>query len=90
MIIAILPYRPWYNYFPYRPWYNYFPIGHVTTIVRIIVLCCRCVHLLAELSQIKTCQSKVVSLLPVLADTTRHKQYSQHLYYFEVLLRQVL
>ena len=48
-----------------------------------------CVHLLAELSKIAECNEAVSSLLPVLADTTRYKQYRHHYNLFETVLKQV-
>ena len=48
-----------------------------------------CVHLLAELSKIAGCDEAVSSLLPVLADTTRYKQYRHHYNLFETVLNQV-
>ena len=50
---------------------------------------CRCVHLLAALSQQPSCVEKVSSLLPVVADATRHKEYSQHYNFLETVLKQV-
>ena len=49
-----------------------------------------CVHLLAELSQIKECQSSVTTILPLIADSTRHKQYTQHYNYIDTLLKLVI
>ena len=48
-----------------------------------------CVHLLAELGKIAGCNEAVSSLLPVLADTTRYKQYRHHYNLFETVLKQV-
>ena len=48
-----------------------------------------CVHLLAELSKVAGCDEAVSSLLPVLADTTRYKQYRHHYNLFETVLKQV-
>ena len=53
------------------------------------VLLCSCVHLLAALSQQLSCVEKVSSLLPVVADATRHKEYSQHYSFLETVLKQV-
>ena len=53
------------------------------------VLLCSCVHLLAALSQQRSCVEKVSTLLPVVADATRHKEYSQHYNFLETVLKQV-
>ena len=45
---------------------------------------------MAELSQLEVCRGKVTSLLPVLAETTRHRQYVQHCHYFETVMKQVV
>ena len=49
----------------------------------------RCVHLLAALSQQPSCVENVSSLLPVVADATRPKEYSQHYNFLETVLKQV-
>ena len=48
-----------------------------------------CVHLLAELSQVKECSSDVESLLPLLAEACRHKHYAQHHSFAETTVRRV-
>ena len=45
---------------------------------------------MGELSQLEVCRGKVASLLPVLAETTRHRQYIQHCHYFETVMKQVV
>ena len=47
-----------------------------------------CVHLLAEFSKVAGCDEAVTSLLPVLADTTRYKQYRHHYNLLETLFEQ--
>ena len=54
-----------------------------------VFLLYRCVHLLAALSQLPSCVEKVSSLLPLMADATRHKEYSQHYNFLETVLKQV-
>ena len=48
-----------------------------------------CIHLLAELSQQKPVANKVSSMLPVLAEATRHRHYRQHLSLLETLLHRL-
>ena len=49
----------------------------------------RCVHLVAELSQLKPYIDKVSSLLPLVAESARHKHYAQHYSYLETVFKQV-
>ena len=53
------------------------------------LICSSCVHLLAELSKVAECDEAVSNLLPVLADTTRYKQYRHHYNLLETVLKQV-
>jgi hypothetical protein len=48
-----------------------------------------CIHLLAELSQQKPMTDKVSSLLPAVAEVTRHRHYRQHLSLLETLLHRL-
>lgn len=50
---------------------------------------CRCIHLLSELSKVDRCRSNVALLLPLLAETTGHRQYIQHCNHMETLMKQV-
>ena len=49
----------------------------------------RCVHLVAELSQLKPYVDKISSLLPSIAESARHKHYAQHYSYLETVFKQV-
>lgn len=60
-----------------------------TKYVPVSFLLYRCVHLLAALSQQPSYVEKVSSLLPLMADATRHKEYSQHYNFLETVLKQV-
>ena len=46
-----------------------------------------CVHLLAEIAKLKLYNAQISSLLPVLAETTKHKHYIHHHSYFETILK---
>ncbi|XP_065898567.1 uncharacterized protein [Dysidea avara] len=46
-----------------------------------------CIHLLAEIVKLKTYNSQVASLLPILAEMTRYKHYAHHRGYFETMLK---
>lgn len=46
-----------------------------------------CVQLLAEIAKLKTYNTQVSSILPVVAETTTHKQYVHHYSYFETILK---
>ena len=48
-----------------------------------------CIHLLAELCKVDRCRSNVALLLPLLAETTGHRQYIQHCNHMETLMKQV-
>ena len=63
---------------------------HASSHIYFLFLYSSCVHLLAELSKVAGCNEAVSSLLPVLADTTRYKQYRHHYNLFETVLKQVM
>ena len=63
---------------------------HVTNMFSYCISLNSCVHLLSELSQLKECHSSVATVLPLLADSTRHKQYTQHYNYLDTVLKQVI
>ncbi|XP_019856793.1 PREDICTED: uncharacterized protein LOC100631796 [Amphimedon queenslandica] len=48
-----------------------------------------CIHLLSELSKVDRSRSNVALLLPLLAETTGHRQYIQHCNHMETLMKQL-
>lgn len=74
------------------PWLQDIWCWHYYNIFSCVMLCLcfsSCVHLLAELSQQKPYTDKVSSLLPLVAESARHKHYSQHYSYLETVFKQV-
>ena len=49
----------------------------------------RCVYLLAELSSLQTESQAIAKLLPVLAKSTSHHQYTSHVHYLETVCKEV-
>lgn len=59
-------------------------------IFRIIcIILCRCVYLLAELSQIPEAVSSVATALPLVAEACRHRHYTQHMTFLETVCKQL-
>lgn len=46
-----------------------------------------CVQLVAEIAKLKTYNVQISSILPVVAETTKHKHYVHHHSYFETILK---
>lgn len=49
----------------------------------------RCVHLMAELSQLTLVHQPIASMLPTLANAVSHRDYTQHLVLLESLCKRV-
>lgn len=49
----------------------------------------RCIYLVAELSKLQTTQEQMKVLIPLMAETTKHRHYSQYLQLYESLCKQV-
>ena len=56
---------------------------------RALIIMCRCVYLLSELSNIHEASRQIQQCLPAVADACRYNHYAQHIVFLETVCKQL-